>query len=59
MQRSHADFSPYGAKQGRENNPTPFPESSRVVADHALDILVEAIGTVEPGDADAFEEEQD
>ena len=46
------------AEQRRQHQPTHFPESARIVADHVLDVLVEALIAVTPRHGNALEEHE-
>lgn len=49
----------YNANSRRESNPAELPPDSRVVANHFLNAVVEAIHTESPGDGHTFEEDEE
>lgn len=49
----------HNADSRRKSDPAELPPDSRVVADHLLDTIVEAVHTKRPGYGDALEEDQE
>lgn len=49
----------YDANSRRESNPAELPPDCRVVSDHLVDAVVEAVYSIRPGYRDTFEEDQE
>lgn len=57
-QKSDDDYT-HNADSRRKSDPAELPPDGRVVANHLLDAIVEAVHAEGPGYGDAFEEDQE